>query len=113
MSMPAYNSFELYKGDTLRFSLTLQTSGSAFNIPTGTIFSGSIKQKGSVDPVSSFDSEIISASAGKVLFTLSSDNSSLLSANRNWVYDVQMENSQNVVTTLMTGNIFVTDEVTL
>jgi hypothetical protein len=111
--MPAYNSFELYKGDTLRFSLTLQTSGSAFSIPGGTVFSGSIKQKGSSSPVSSFDTEILSASSGKVLFTLSSENSSLLAANKNWVYDVQMENSSSVVTTLMTGNIFVTDEVTL
>jgi hypothetical protein len=113
MSMPAYNSFELYKGDTLRFSLTLQKSGSAFMIPTGTNFTGSVKQKNSSSPTSVFDTEILSAEEGKVLFTLSSDNSSLLSANRNWIYDVQMENSNGVVTTLMTGNVFVTDEVTL
>lgn len=113
MTMPAYNSFELYKGDTLRFSLTLQTSGSAFSIPDGTVFTGSIKQKGESTAIVDFNSEILSASSGKVLFTLTSDNSSSLAANRNWVYDVQMENSASVVTTLMTGNIFVTDEVTL
>jgi hypothetical protein len=113
MTMPAYNSFQLYKGDTLRFSLTIQTSGSAFNIPSGTEFSGAVKQKGETEILTSFDSEIVSASTGKVLFTLSSDNSSLLAANRNWVYDVQMKNSSSVVTTLMAGNIFVTDEVTL
>lgn len=113
MSMPAYNSFELYKGDTLRFSLTLQTSGSAFSIPGGTVFSGAVKEKGKTATTALFDTEIVSASSGKVLFTLSSDNSSLLAGNKNWVYDVQMENSNSVVTTLMTGNIFVTDEVTL
>lgn len=113
MTMPAYNSFELYKGDTLRFSLTLQTSGSAYPIPDGTIFSGAVKKKGVATTTAEFNTDIISASSGKVLFTLNSINSSLLDANKNWVYDVQMTSSTNVVTTLMTGNIFVTDEVTL
>lgn len=110
MTMPAYNSFQLYKGDTLRFSLNLSTSGSAFPIPAGTVFSGAVKQKNTSAPLVSFDSSIVSASTGKVLFTLSSANSSLLDANKNWLYDVQM-NSSSVVTTLMTGHIFVTDEV--
>ncbi len=113
MTMPAYNSFELYKGDTLRFSLTLQTSGSAFPIPGGTTFSAAVKKKGSSNTVASFDTSISSASAGKVLFTLNSSNSSLLDSTKNWVYDVQMMNTSSVVTTLMTGSIFVTDEVTL
>lgn len=112
MTMPAYNSFELYKGDTLRFSLTLQNSGSAFNIPSGSVFEGAVKQKGASTSIADFESEILSASSGKVLFTLPATQSSLLEANRNWVYDVQMTNSASVVTTLMTGNIFVTDEVT-
>lgn len=113
MTMPAYNSFELYKGDTLRFSLTLQTSGSAYQIPDGTIFSGAVKKKGDSAPTTDFTSSITSASAGKVLFTLSSTNSTLLDATKNWVYDVQMTTAASVVTTLMTGSIFVTDEVTL
>lgn len=112
MTMPAYNSFQLYKGDTLRFSLTLQTSGSAYHIPSGTVFSGAVKQKNSLEATALFSTEIITASAGKVLFTLPSSNSSLLTANKNWLYDVQMLNSSSVVTTLMTGHIFVTDEVT-
>lgn len=113
MTMPAYNSFELYKGDTLRFSLTMQVSGSAYAIADGTTFSGAIKQKNSSNVLANFDSSIISASTGKVLFTLDSNNSSLLSSTKNWVYDVQMKTAASVVTTLMTGNIFVTDEVTL
>ena len=113
MTMPAYNSFELYKGDTLRFSLTLQTSGSAYSIPAGTTFSGAVKKRGNPTPTTSFDSSITSASSGKVLFTLNSTNSTLLDATKNWVYDVQMISPISVVTTLMTGNIFVTDEVTL
>jgi len=111
MTMPAYNSFQLYKGDTLRFSLNLSTSGSAFPIPAGAAFSGSVKQKNTSTSLVNFDTSIVSASTGKILFTLSSKNSSLLDANKNWLYDVQM-NSSSVVTTLMTGHIFVTDEVT-
>lgn len=113
MSMPAYNSFQLYKGDTLRFTLTLNTSGSAFSIPAGTNFTGAIKQKGSSNSVTDFDTDILSASSGKVLFTLNSESSSLLTANKSWLYDVQMKSSASIVTTLMTGHIFVTDEVTL
>lgn len=113
MTMPAYNSFELYKGDTLRFSLTLQTSGSSYPIPNGTTFSGSVKQKNSSLATADFDTNIVTASIGKVLFTLDSINSSLLSSNKNWIYDVQMTDAASVVTTLMTGNLFVTDEVTL
>lgn len=113
MTMPAYNSFELYKGDTLRFSLTLQTSGSAYIIPSGTIFTGAVKKKGGATPIVQFNSNIISASTGKVLFTLTSENSTLLDASKNWIYDIQMMNSSSLVTTLLTGNIFVTDEVTL
>jgi penicillin V acylase-like amidase (Ntn superfamily) len=112
MTMPAYNSFQLYKGDTLRFSLTLQTSGSAYIIPNGTLFSGAVKEKNTSSLTAEFDSDILSASTGKVLFTLDSLNSSLLSSNKNWIYDVQMTDSASTVTTLLTGNIFVTDEVT-
>jgi hypothetical protein len=112
MSMPAYNSFQLYKGDTLRFSLTLQTSGSAFSIPNGTIFNGAVKQKGTSLSIADFSSTVLSASSGRVLFTLDSENSSLLNANKSWLYDIQMTDSASIVTTLLTGHIFVTDEVT-
>ena len=112
MTMPAYNSFQLYKGDTLRFSLTLQSSASAWPIPDGTEFAGAIKEKGQTNLTANFETEILSASTGLVLFTLPATQSSLLESNKNWVYDVQMTSSESIVSTLMTGSIFVTDEVT-
>jgi hypothetical protein len=112
MTMPAYNSFQLYKGDTLQFSLTLNASGSAYTIPAGSTFTGAIKEKGAATITADFSSSITSASAGRVLFTLPSSESSLLDAKKNWVYDVQFETVTGVVTTLMAGNIFVTDQVT-
>lgn len=113
MTMPAYNSFELYKGDTLRFSLSLSSNNNPYLIPDGTEFTGSIKKKGSSVITSEFNSEIVSASSGKVLFVLDTTNSTLLDANKNWVYDIQMKFLDETVTTILTGNIFVTDEVTL
>lgn len=112
MTMPAFNSFQLYKGDTLQFQLTLKTSGSAYAIPSESEFSGSVKEKRSTTVTANFDTEILSASSGTVLFTLPYTESAKLTSNKNWVYDVQIKDSSEYVTTLLTGNIFVTDEVT-
>lgn len=109
--MPAYNSFQLYKGDTLKFTITIGSSGSTYFIPEGSIFSGAVKERGRPNVTAEFDANIVSASAGKVLFVLDSDSSKLLNATKNWVYDVQISDGAGVVNTLLTGNIFVTDEV--
>lgn len=110
--MPAYNSFQLYKGDTLKFTITIGSSGSTYFIPEGSIFKGAVKEKGRPTVTADFDASVVSASAGKVLFVLDSDASKLLNANKNWVYDIQISDSGGVVNTLMTGNIYVSDEVT-
>lgn len=113
MTMPAYNSFQLYKGDTLQFTLTLNSSGSAYNIPGGASFAGAVKEKGADLITADFNTQVLYAASGIVLFTLPSEESSLLDAKKNWVYDIQFEKSDGVITTLLTGNIFVTDQVTL
>lgn len=110
--MPAYNSFQLYKGDTLKFTITIGSSGSTYFIPEGSIFSGAVKERGRSSVIAEFDSSVVSASAGKVLFILNSDSSKLLNASKNWVYDIQLSDGGGVVNTLLTGNIYVTDEVT-
>ena len=112
MTMPAYNSFQLYKGDTLQFTLTLNASGSAYAIPSGALFSGSVKEKHSTTTKANFDSTVLSSASGVVMFTLPANQSSLLDAKKNWVYDLQFETSAGVVTTLLAGSIFVTDQVT-
>ena len=111
MSSPANTSFQLWKGDTLRFILSLKTSGSAYNIPQTTTFASSVKEKGTTSAYS-LTASVTSASSGTVLFTLPATTSSNLSARKNWIYDVQMTDSASVVTTLLYGNIFVTDEAT-
>ena len=113
MTMPAYNSFQLYKGDTLKFTLSLKTSGSAVLLPTGTEFAGSVKEKGTSSVTANFSTNIISSASGVVLFTLPSAQSALLDAKKNWIYDAQVTDVNGNVTTLLTGSIFVTDQVTL
>ena len=112
MTMPAYNSFQLYKGDTLSFTLTLNSGSVAYNIPATASFSGSVKEKGSTSTTTDFTPSVVAAASGQVLFTLNSDSSTLLDANKNWIYDLQIKNADQNVTTLLTGNIFVTDQVT-
>jgi hypothetical protein len=112
MTMPAYYSFQIYKGDTLKFTLTLNSSGSAFFIPDGSVFSGAVKEKNKSQITANFQTSIISSEDGFVLFTLPSSQSSLLDAKKNWVYDVQIEQPGEIVRTLMTGSMFVTDQVT-
>jgi len=112
MSSPANTSFQLWKGDTLRFSLSLKTSGSAYNIPQTTSFAAAVKEKGTTSAYS-FTASVTSASTVVVLFTLPATTSSQLSARKNWIYDVQMTDSASIVTTLLYGNIFVTDEATI
>jgi hypothetical protein len=112
MTMPAYNSFQLYKGDTLKFTLTLNSSGSAYFIPEGSVFSGSIKEKNKTSVTANFDSSILSAEDGVILFTLPSSQSALLDAKKNWIYDIQIEQTGGIVKTLMAGSMFVTDQVT-
>jgi hypothetical protein len=112
MTMPAYYSFQLYKGDTLQFTLTLNSSGSAYFIPEGSVFSGAVKEKNKASVTANFSTSIISAEDGVVLFTLPSSESSLLDAKKNWIYDVQIEQTGGIVRTLLAGSMFVTDQVT-
>ena len=112
MSMPATTSFELYKGDTLRFRMYLKSSGSAYAIDASASFNGGVKEnKVSASTVHPMTVAVESASAGQVLVTLSASTSALLTATKNWIYDVQM-NEGGIIKTLLNGNLFVTDQVT-
>ncbi len=107
MSTPANTSFQLWKGDTLRFTMTLKNSGSAYSIPGDAVFDGTVTEKNSSTSYD-MDTVITSASTGVVTVTLPASTSDLLSASKNWVYDVKFTTA-SIVTTLLYGNIFVTD----
>lgn len=107
MSTPANTSFQLWKGDTLRFTMTLKNSGSAYSIPADAVFAGTVTEK---NAATTYDMQtaITSSANGIVTVTLPASTSSELAANKNWVYDVKFTTA-SIVTTLLYGNIFVTD----
>jgi hypothetical protein len=107
MSTPANTSFQLWKGDTLRFTMTLKNSGSAYSIPGDATFTGTVTEKNSTNTYD-LQTVITSASTGIVTVTLPATTSDELAANKNWIYDVKLTTA-SIVTTLLYGNLFVTD----
>ena len=109
MSTPANTSFQLWKGDTLRFIMNLKQSGSAYSLPGDADFDAIVKEKNNSSNSYNMTTAITSASGGIVTVTLPATVSDSLAAKKNWVYDVKFTTA-SVVTTLLVGNIFVTDE---
>jgi hypothetical protein len=107
MSTPANTSFQVWKGDTLRFTMALQTSGSAYTIPSDAEFTATVTEK-TAGTQYSMTASITSSASGTVAITLPASISSGLTASKNWAYDVKFTTA-SVVTTLLYGNLFVTD----
>jgi len=110
MSTPANTSFQLWKGDTLRFTMTLKNSGSAYSIPGDATFEATVTEKNTTNTYD-IQTAITSASGGIVTVTLPATTSDSLAANKNWIYDVKLTTA-SIVTTLLYGNLFVTDAAT-
>lgn len=107
MSTPANTSFQLWRGDTLRFTMSLKNSGSAYSIPAGASFTGTVTEKNTTNTYG-MQTEITSSATGVVTVTLPATTSEELTASKNWIYDVKFTTA-SIVTTLLYGNIFVTD----
>jgi len=87
--------------------MTLKNSGSAYAIPGDSVFAGVVSEKNATASYS-LDTSITSASGGIVTVTLPAATSDLLAASKNWVYDVKFTTA-SIVTTLLYGNLFITD----
>jgi len=101
----------VYQGDTYVHEIRIKNSANtAINITSRT-YAGQVRKRRSSDDVSAiFTANITDAANGVVVFSLStSDTASLRSGS--YVYDFQETNS-GVITTLLTGNLTVTGEVT-
>lgn len=109
MSTPANTSFQLWKGDTLRFIMNLKQSGSAYSIPGDGDFDAAVREKNNTSNSYDMTTAITSASGGIVTVTLPAATSDLLAASKNWTYYVKFTTA-SVVTTLLQGNIFISDE---
>ena len=109
--MAATRNIDIYKGDTYIHELRLKnSSNAAINISTRT-YTGQIRKKRNSDIILlEFTTEITDGANGVVAFSLTPVQTATLLAGL-YVYDFQ-ELNQAVVTTLVTGNVTVTGDVT-
>jgi hypothetical protein len=109
--MAATRDIDIYKGDTYIHELRLKdSSNTAINISTRA-YTGQIRKKRNSDIVLlEFTTSITNGANGVVAFSLTPVQTATLSAGL-YVYDFQ-EVNQSVVTTLVTGNVTVTGDVT-
>jgi hypothetical protein len=109
--MAAERDIEIYQGDTYVHQLSLKDSANAvINISSRT-YSGQIRKRRSSSTITAtFATEITDGANGVVAFSLAANITSNI-ASGSYVYDFQETNGA-VVTTLLTGNVAVTGEVT-
>jgi len=109
--MPAERNIEIYQGDNYSHQLTLKNNANAvINISSRT-YSGQIRKKRSSATITAtFITEITDGANGVVVFSLLPASTANIAAG-SYVYDFQELNGATV-TTLLTGNVTVTGEVT-
>jgi len=109
--MAATRNIDIYKGDTYVHELRLENSSNvAINI-TDRVYTGQVRKKRNSDIVlAEFSTEITDASNGVVVLSLTPAQTANLAAG-SYVNDFQEINTA-VVTTLVTGNVTVTGDVT-
>lgn len=109
--MVAERNIEIYQGDTYAHQLSLKNSANAvINISTRS-YAGQIRKKRSSDVITAtFTTEITDGANGVVSFSLAPNITSNI-VSGSYVYDFQ-ETNGSTVTTLLTGNVVVTGEVT-
>jgi len=109
--MAGTRNIEIYQGDTYAHQLSLKNSSNAvINISTRS-YAGQIRKKRSSDIITAtFTTEITDGANGVVVFSLAPNITSNI-ASGTYVYDFQETNGATV-TTLLTGNVAVTAEVT-
>ena len=109
--MAGTRDIEIYQGDTYAHQLSLKNSSNAvINISTRS-YAGQIRKKRSSDIITAtFTTQITDGANGVVVFSLAPNITSNI-ASGSYVYDFQ-ETNGSTVTTLITGNVAVTAEVT-
>jgi hypothetical protein len=107
----ATRNITIYQGDTYVHELRIRNSANANVNITSRIYSGQIRKRRSSDATSAiFTSEITNAANGIVVMSLTADQTANLKSG-SYVYDFQEVNG-STVTTLMTGVVTVTGQVT-
>jgi len=109
--MVAERNIEIYQGDTYTHQLSLKNSANAVINISARSYAGQIRKKRTSTTITStFTTEITDGANGVVVFSLLPAATANIAAGT-YVYDFQETNGA-VVTTLLTGNVAVTGEVT-
>lgn len=121
MAFPGTYNFSYYKGDTLEFRVYPKDSaGAAFDLtgydnvssPLFTIATA----RGAETTISAY-AEIVDASGGDyILCTIRPEDGDQLTAGTQYVYDVEINKvgtPYDIVNTILTGNIAVTEQVSV
>lgn len=117
MAFPATYNFNYYKGDTYQFVIRPKNSdGSAFDLSSfseakftiATARGSGATQYGSTSGITASIDDVNDL----VTCTISSTGGQGIPVGTTYVYDVQIKTSSNIVYTLLTGTISITDQVT-
>lgn len=114
MAFPGTYNFNYYKGDTYQFVIRPKNSdGSAFDLSgyTGAFTIATARGSGATQYTSGISASIDTVN-DLVTCTISATGGQLIPAGATYVYDVQISNASNIVYTLLTGNITITEQVT-
>ena len=109
LSGPLKMDFEVYRGDTARFRITLKNSDSTPFDATGAVWDADIRlNQTSSTPLTKFEITPVVGDPSSIDVFLSGPNSDLLIAS--CVYDIEMRISEDVIT-ILGGAITVTQDV--
>lgn len=108
--MAATRNITIYQGDTYAHELRIKNSANANVTITSRTYTGQIRKKRNSDTAAAtFTSEITNAANGIVVLSLTSAQTANIAAGT-YVYDFQ-ETNGTIITTLITGTVTVTGEV--
>ena len=108
--MAATRNITIYQGDTYAHELRIKNSSNANVNITSRTYTGQVRKKRNSDTAAAtFTSEITNAANGIVILSLTSAQTANIAAGT-YVYDFQ-ETNGTVITTLITGTVTVTGEV--
>jgi hypothetical protein len=109
--MAAERNITIYKGDTYVHEVRIKNSENVNTDITGRTYKAQIRKSRSSDAiVLNFDIVITDAQNGIIRMSLSPENTSVVSSGT-YFYDFE-EKNQDIVTTLMSGKVTVTGDVT-
>ena len=113
MAFPGTYNFSYYRGDTYQFKIRPKNSdGSVFDLTdyeNNSLFTVATARGDGATQIPC--TAIVNLSENVVTCTIEPTEGLLLNAGTQYVYDVQIDNEADVIYTLLTGTISVTDHV--